>query len=547
MVSCLILCLASPLPAQTVWLDTAWGEGMVLQSGVPAAINGSAKAGEKLTISFRGKTYEVVADQGRQWQVAVDPGAPGGPFPLDIQGSTRIELKQVMVAELMLGQVLGDGMVLQRGGPAPVFGTAVPGMRVSVEFRGKNYAAVADASGGWRVAVDPGEAGGPFPLTITGGSTTLALKTVYVGEVWICSGQSNMRWGGRYTSDWGKLKTRLDKEPPNEQLRLQMFNEPGYAPDHPPLRCIGWQPAQVKLVEFFSATGYHFGAALQEKLRVPVGLILAAVDATAIPLWMPGRKLAEFKLGSAKTNNHYATRVRALQPVAMRGVIWWQGEQGSGEEPKPPAIGYDRMLAALIDGWRQDWGRGDFPFLYVQIARFSRAVEKGQKEPTAEERAIVGAWPRVRDQQRQVMSMVPNTAMVVSYDLTTGLLHPGEKQAVGERLTRLALAQVYGEKIEASGPLLATATSSGKEVVLTFTHAAGLTARDGEPRQFEAAGEDGKYLPVQARIDGERVRLDVGSLAGPLTVRYAHREWPDGNLYNAAGLPASPFMVEIQR
>jgi sialate O-acetylesterase len=137
--------------------------------------------------------------------------------------------------------------------------------------------------------------------------------------------------------------------------------------------------------------------------------------------------------------------------------------------------------------------------------------------------------------------------MVVSYDLTTGLLHPGEKQAVGERLTRLALAQVYGEKIEASGPLLATATSSGKEVVLTFTHAAGLTARDGEPRQFEAAGEDGKYLPVQARIDGERVRLDVGSLAGPLTVRYAHREWPDGNLYNAAGLPASPFMVEIQR
>ena len=533
-----LVCLTASEARADISLSWQWGEGMVLQSGLKTLLNGTAKSGEKVNVTYRGQTHTAEADKFGRWKVELDPGAAGGPFALTVQGKNSIELKEVHVADLQLASVLGDGMVLQRGGKAPIFGTAVPGSKVSVRFRDQAVETTAAPDGAWRIDVVPGEAGGPFPMTIAG-KQTLELKEVYVGEVWLCSGQSNMNWSVSYTQDVGKLP--LDQT--NPLLRLQKYRGTGYAPNHPPGRYAGWQAAHKKAVLDFSGTGYFFGAALQEKLQVPVGLIHAAVDATGIQEWMPGAKLKELKLGAADVENHYVKQVRAAQPFAIRGAIWYQGEGNASKDPFN--IGYHRRLSALIEGWRSDWGQGDFPFLYVQLPRIGFGADQvhNGKLPTAEQKEIVGEWARVRDEQRQVLGMQPNVGMAVFYEHTTGMLHPPQKRQAGERLALAARAMGYGEKIEYAGPLLESATRQGDEVVLRFSHAVGLTAKDGVPRQFEAAGADGKFVPVKARLDGDKVRLEVKGIPGELTVRYAHREWPDGNLFNAAGLPASPFVV----
>lgn len=526
-----------------VWLDYRWGEGTVLQSGVKAPLHGTAAAEEKIVLAFRSKVYKTQANKVGKWQVEVEPGAAGGPFGLTIQGdktsdAKQITLKNVHVADLTLASVFGDGMVLQRGDKAPIFGTTIPGAKVAVTFRGMSADAVADAAGAWRVDIAPGDAGGPFPMTIQG-KATLDLKEVYVGEVWVCSGQSNMRWGVRYTKDYQAMP--LDRT--NPRLRLLQYPEIGYSPNHAVGQFGPWLPADKKAVLDFSATGYYFGAALQEKLGVPVGLIHAAVDATGIREWLPGDAVKQLKLGGGADGVHYARRIRAIQPFAIRGVIWYQGETDAVQNTA--SVGYDLRLAALIQGWRRDWGQGDFPFLYVQLPRLGFGAEQvhNGKLPTAEQKNFIGAWPRVMDEQRRVLDMVPNTAMAVYYEHTTGLLHPNIKKPAGDRLALAARALAYGEKIEFAGPLVKSAHRDGDSVVITFTHAAGLMSKNGEPRQFEIAGADGAFTPAAARIDGETIRLSAGNREGPLTIRYAYRQWPDGNLYNAAGLPASPFLI----
>lgn len=524
-----------------VWLDFPAGEGMVLQSGVPAPLAGTAKAGEKVSINYRGKTTTTEAGKFGAWKLDIEPGAAGGPFPLTLQGNNTIELKNVHVVDLQLGSVLGDGMVLQRGGKAPVFGTAVPGSKVAVRFRDQSYETNAAADGAWRVDVVPGAAGGPFPMTIQG-KQTLELKEVYVGEVWVCSGQSNMHYALSYSKDAAKLKLDV----PNPRLRLQKFPEASSAPNHPAVRFGGWQAAHKKSALEFSGTGYYFGAALQEKLNVPVGLIHSAYNATGISEWTPDWKLVELKQGALGHGRLYTRQIKSIQPFAIRGVIWYQGEANA---QAPDALGYDRRLAGLIQGWRQDWGQGDFPFLFVQLARIGFGTDQtyGDKLATPEQREIVKDWARVRDEQRKTLALVPNTAMAVSYDLTTGNLHPPEKKQIAERLALAARALAYEEKLEHAGPLFASAQRKGDTVLVQFTHAEGLaTSPTGAPRQFEAAAADGKFVPVKAATRDGSVELDVAGLKGPLSIRYAYREWPEGNLVNGAGLPASPFLATVK-
>lgn len=520
-----------------IWLDGAWGEGMMLQSGVKAPLHGRGKPGEAVAIQFRGKSYETVVDKFSAWKVEIEPGDAGGPFGMTIKGEKTIELKDVHVVELKLASVFGEGMVLQRGEAAPVFGTAFPGSKVAVEFRGTKYETTADAGSAWRVDVVPGDAGGPFAMTVAG-KQTISLKEVYVGEVWVCAGQSNMRWGVSYTQDAGKLAL----DPPNPLLRLQMPNDVGYSPNHPARRFEGWKAADKKSVMAFSGTGYYFGAAIQEKLRVPVGLIQAATDATSIQQWLPGDKLKALKLGSGADGDQYASRVRTIQPYGIRGIIWYQGEGDASKDVYK--LGYHPRQTALIDGWRRDWGQGEFPFLFVQLPRIGFGAEQvhNGKLPTGEQKEIVGEWARVRDEQRQVLSLAPKTAMAIYYEQTTGTLHPAQKRVAGERLALAARALAYAEAIEFSGPLVKAARRDGDEVVVSFTHATGLATKDAPLRQFEVAGADGIFTTAKAMIVGETVRLSVAGVKGPLTIRYAHREWPDGNLFNAAGLPASPFV-----
>ncbi len=529
--------LVAPANADITALGLEWGEGMVLQCGVRAPVNGFAKPGDKVTITFRDRTYGTLTDKAGKWRIEVEPGTAGGPFAMTIQGGKTIEFKQVHVADLKLAAILGDGMVLQRGAKAPIFGTTIPGEKVTVAFRGKKFATSADANGAWRVDVDPGDAGGPFALTIAG-KATIALKEVYVGEVWVCAGQSNMRWGVTYTQDAGKIPDKT-----NPLLRLQMLPESSYALNRPPLLYAGWRAADKKSILPFSGTGYFFGAALQEKLQVPVGLIHAAVDATSIRQWLPGDKVKDLKLGGAADGDCYTRAIRPIQPLAIRGVIWYQGESDAVKDVF--GVGYHRRLTALIEGWRRDWGQGDFPFLYVQLPRIGFGADQvhNGKLPTAEQKEIVGEWARIRDEQRQVLGLARNVGMAIYYEQTTGMLHPPQRRHAGERLALAARGLVYGDKIEFSGPLFDSVERVGDELLIRFKHAAGLSTRDGKLRQFEAAGEDGKFVALQGKIDGSAVRLDAAGLKGPLTVRYAYRQWPDGNLINAAGLPASPFIV----
>ncbi|MCW8132163.1 MAG: hypothetical protein KIS92_17585 [Planctomycetota bacterium] len=521
-----------------VYLDLEFGERMTLQAEIPLRLSGTAAAGDKIAIEYRGTTYSAVSDKTGHWSVDVEPGAAGGPFPMRIAGRTTIELKEVRVAELLLNSVLGDGMVLQRGEKAPVFGTAHPGDAVNVSFRGKTYEAKAGTDGEWRVDVAPGDAGGPFEMSVKG-RVELNLKDIYVGEVWLCSGQSNMHYALSYSKDFAGLK--LDQ--PNPKLRLQRFMESSYAPNRPALRFLGWQVADRTSAPPFSGTAYYFGAALQEKLGVPVGLIHSAYNATNIWEWSPAFEIAGVKNGKLAEGHLYKRQVKAMQPFAIRGAIWYQGEANATAPKDPLGIGYDLRLSALIQGWRRDWGQGDFPFLFVQLARIGLASDQihGKALPTPEQREVIAGWARVRDEQRRALALVPHAAMSVSYDLTTGNLHPPEKKAIAERLALAARAEVYGEKIEGSGPLVSGAKIENGAVVLSFMHADGLTARDGALRQVDIAGADGHFAPAEASVTGATVRIKLPASAGPYVVRYAYREWPDGNLVNGAGLPASPF------
>ncbi|MFN3652155.1 MAG: sialate O-acetylesterase [Armatimonadota bacterium] len=432
--------------------------------------------------------------------------------------------------------IIAEGMVLQREGRAPLFGTASPGEKISATFRGQTVATTAGKDGAWKLPVPAGAAGGPFPLVIQG-QNRIELKSVWVGDVWLCSGQSNMVWTVANSTTAAEAR----KAPPDEQLRLCRVAQDGTVGS--------WQGSSPAAALPFSAVAYHFGQSLRAAQKVPIGLIVAAVGGTAIERWMPEeavrRAVPERPVPKA-AGLHYRAMVKPLQPFALRGVTWYQGEANASA----PA-GYEELLAELIRRWRRDWDQKRLPFLLVQLARYGKA---GAAE-TEKERG----WAVVREAQRRVLAL-PETGMAVSFDLTDGDLHPRDKASVAQRLARVARRVVYGEELEHSGPVLQTVRRDGDRLVLHFRHAEGLTTRDGPLRELEVRAGKGGFRPTLARIEGDRVIIyavssepgassegavfNVGELPGPLAIRYGWRAYPEGNLYNAAGLPASPFLVE---
>lgn len=407
-------------------------------------------------------------------------------------------------AALTLGIPFGDGMVIQRGVKAPVFGTAAAGAKITVLFRGQSVEAVADDRGCWRADVVPGEPGGPFQMTVKGGGGTVELKEVYVGDVWLCSGQSNM------TSN---RKPVIAGAVPG--LRLGRF-----------WHRVTWDGCEKDKTKPFPEAALEFGIQLRRKLGIPVGLVASAVGNTGIARWVPPKEPVDSK---SRHGDLYVSNIRSIQPFAITGVIWWQGEADAGN-----CGSYGADLTRLIEGWRHDWGVGDFPFLFVQLQRLGRQGDGS------------GAYTAIREQQRNVKAT--NTAMIVSFDVTDGDLHPDPKckTPVGERLALAALALAYGEKVEYSGPRLTGAERVGDGIILHFSHAAGMTARDGELKDLQVAEARKAAAPAKAVIEGQDIKIDVTGLTQPLTVRYAWHGWPEGNLYNGAGLPASPFTVVVK-
>jgi len=480
-------------------------------------------------------------------------------------------------ANITLPYLIADHMVVQRDLPVHIWGKAAPGENVIVAFRGAERRDAADSLGRWSVYLPPGPADGPFVLTVRG-RNAISIQDVLVGDVWVASGQSNMEWPLAWAGD-SAAQIAAARRP-----HIRLVHAMHKISDYPVDNLVGemWRECAPESARDFSAVAYHFGRLLQEHTGVPIGLIQTAWGGTPLEAWTSPNALTadpafmpvfaewnqqmqrhpeellrydvaakEWEAAAAlakaqhkpldppppkpegpsapsRPGGLFNAMVAPITPFAIRGVIWYQGEANSY---RTRAASYGRLFQAMIRDWRQAWGIGDFPFLFVQLANYDATAEDS-------------AWPEIREAQRQALSL-RNTAMAVTIDIgTPANIHPPDKVTVGRRLSLAARAVAYGENIEYSGPLPRQVTTEPGALRVWFDHAEGLTARGSAPATFEIAGADGKYYPAQAVIDGATVLVRSESVESPVRVRYGWAANPTCNLYNAAGLPASPFRWE---
>lgn len=417
-------------------------------------------------------------------------------------------------ANVSLARIFGDGMVLQQGAKVPVWGNAAPGEKVTVKFNGQEVSAVAASNGTWRVALEPMVAGGPFPFTVEGWKK-IEFKTVYVGDVWLCGGQSNMASGlGRAS---GKEAACGEN---TETLRYT----------HSGLYI--WQAATNGNQKDWSAVGYFFGKALSDHRKCPIGLIQTAQGGSDAERWMPDRNKDKFK---GLWGDLFEGGVRNYcLPFAIKGVIWYQGEANVSRSGQ-----YADLMEGLISGWRKEWGLGDFPFLFVQLARFG--PKRGAEPRPAD------SWALLRDAQVKTLR-VTNTAMVVCFDVTDGGLHPANKKPVGERLALAARALAYGEKPACLSPFLDHFAEKDDKMILHFQNAeGGLVVKespDGMVKDLYWLLPDKSTGQANAKIDGKTIVVEKSG-GKPVGLYYGWSDFPVGNIYGANGLPVSPFRFEF--
>ena len=521
--------------------------------------------------------------------------------------------------ELSIAKIFTDHGVLQRDMPTPIWGKAAPGTPVKVRFANQTKTTKSDQQGKWQVQLDPMPANSsPAELTVSSGSKTITLTDILVGEVWLCSGQSNM--GHALSRATGGEEAIAAANHPKLRL-FRVKQNPAYSPvDDVEGEWIVCSPDALRRNGGgFTAVGFFFGRQLLETLDCPIGLIGSYVGGSNVEAWMSEEALAAFpdkrsqtarrllnyqkaldgmdqamaehapKLAAweaelaarnvahredlktwgeavekARESNqplptrpkpaavsrrplepnrypHHATvlyrgMIEPLIPYGIRGTIWYQGEANC--YPKR-AEEYATSFPMMITDWRKRWAQGDFPFLFVQLPNFAKAKED---------------WMTLRESQRQTNETVANTAMAITIDVgDPNDLHPVDKKPVADRLALLARAEVYGEDVIASGPLIHSAKrmDDGRLRLMFRFSESGLRsgATDGEKLGgFELAGEDGVFVPAQAAIEGRNVivwRDDIETHH----VRYAWspNPFPAANLYNRVGLPASPFSIKVEK
>lgn len=420
-------------------------------------------------------------------------------------------------ADVTLPEVISDHMVLQAELAAPIFGSAAPGEPVTVEFNGQKKTATADKDGKWLVKLDPLKPGGPFELKVSG-KNALTVKNVLVGEVWLASGQSNMRFPLSNATD-GKEAIAASANP---QIRYH--------------RGAGkWMECGPKTAGGFSAVAYHFAVDLQQQRKVPIGIIENAVNGAVGQAFISPAALEADKELTALLKAHgepssdiFKSSFVPIIPYGIRGALWYQGE-GNRDYP----VTYRRLLTALIADWRKQWGQGDFPFLIVQLANY----QERRSDPWE------GKDCALREAQLKVAQAVPKTALVVTIDLGIAKdVHYPNKKPVGQRLALAARAIAYGEKIEYSGPIFESVKFDGAKAIVSFSHrGGGLVARGGKLTGFLLCGDDKKFVRADAVVDGDKVIVTSDKVAKPIAVRYAWERNPECNLANKEGLPAAPF------
>jgi len=480
-------------------------------------------------------------------------------------------------ADVRLPAIISDDMVLQQGGPVNVWGWADPGEEVKVAIAGSGSAkTVADKDGNWKLKLDAPPAGGPYQIEIAG-KNTITVKNVLVGEVWLCSGQSNMGF--------------LVREGQNAETEIAQANYPQIrlctvevaTATQPQKDCTaGWSECAPETVANFSAAGYFFGRKLYQQLKVPIGLIRAAKGGSPVESWIAPdilasdpdyapilqrhaqlvadypsllqeyqRQVAQWKQAVQQANaagnqppreprlpfgpDHplklpggmYNAMIMPITSFPIKGVIWYQGESNNGR-----AYQYRKLFPALIENWRSAWGEGDFPFLFVQIAPF-----KWHTPVT---------WAELREAQLMTLRSVPNTGMAVTTDIgDISNIHPKNKQDVGDRLALWALAKTYARDVVYSGPLYRKMKVEDNKIRLFFDYTdGGLVAKDGPLTEFTIAGSDKNFVDADAVIDGDTVLVSSDKIDLPVAVRFGWSNIPQPNFFNKAGLPASPFRTD---
>ena len=487
-------------------------------------------------------------------------------------------------AEVSVPSIFGSRMVLQRGQANPVWGWAAPGEKITVTFAGQKHTATAGKDGAWRVKLQPLKANAKGQTLTIQGSNKLELTDVLVGEVWVCSGQSNMAWSvdRAYDPDLESLTAKF----PN----IRLISVPQVGTQEPQKDFNGeWVAATPETVMSFSAVGYFFGRTLHQTLDVPIGLIDNAWGGSAAEAWirrdllnklpaaapyMAQWKQTEANYDHEKTMATFEARLKkwqtavaaarkagkplpqrprnprnpltgqhrpanlyngVLKPIigyGIRGAIWYQGESNSAR-----AKAYRDVFPLMIQNWRDEWGQGEFPFYWVQLADF----RDEQPEPLDDN------WAELREAQTMTLDRLKNTGEAVIIDAGEGRdIHPRDKQTVAKRLARWALAKNYGVEIVHQSPRFKSMEIKGNKAVLTFDHVgAGLYSFDvRDPKGFAVCGQDQKFVWANARIVGkDKVEIWVEGVT-PTQVRYAWAVNPVCTLMSREGLPATPFRTD---
>ena len=489
----------------------------------------------------------------------------------------------LQAAELKIATIFSDHMVLQRDKPVPVWGWADAGESITVEFAGQKKTASADAAGKWQVKLDPMTASAEsraLDVQSNKPGRKLQVSDVLVGEVWLGSGQSNMAMRVSGAQNYKNEQTTA-----NFPL-IRSFNEGSGASAKVKADASGkWAVCSPETVGTFAATLYFFGRELHRELNVPVGLINSSVGGTPIESWIaveaqaqvpelektittqakaPAAKdVAQLKANYEKQLTRWKSlaekakaegkspppqprdpveeqkskggpgglfngKIAPLVPYALRGVLWYQGEANT--HPGKGAL-YQYQLPLLVSDWRKLWGE-ELPFAWVQLPNFNRP---GQ------------GWSLVREAMLKTLRL-PKTGMAITVELgEADDIHPKNKQEVGRRLALWALGTVYGVKVPAiSGPLPAGHKIQDDKIIVTFKHTeGGLAGKGGDLTGFLVAGNDKEWKPAQATIDGDKVIVSSTEVAKPVAVRYAWASVAVCNLFNGAGLPASPFRTDV--
>ncbi|MCA9186251.1 MAG: sialate O-acetylesterase [Pirellulaceae bacterium] len=497
--------------------------------------------------------------------------------------SAMICTATIAVAEVTLPTIIGDHMVLQRDVPLPIWGWAAVGETVTVKIAGQTMTSKAGEDGRWQVTLKPLSVGDPLTMTVSCPDKTITVEDILVGEVWLCSGQSNMQWAVAQVNspdlelaaaNYPEIRL-ITNEIEGTQLPLDDFEG-------------GWQACNSQTASGFSAVGYFFGRRLHQVLGCPIGLIdnawggssceawirrdlmsdegmygplmqrwaateeehLAKEDQqkyeTELSAWHEARDAAH-KAGKPaparprppqsplsqqhRPGNLYNARILPLVPFAIRGAIWYQGESNAGR-----AYQYRDMFPLMIQNWRDTWQQGEFPFYWVQLADFkAESAEPGESD-----------WAELREAQTMTLNKLKQTGEAVIIDIGEGKdIHPRNKQDVGDRLARWALAGPYGKSsIQSQSPTFKSMEAKDGKVVVTFDHVGGgLSTFDvNETRGFAIAGEDHKWVSANGKVVGrDQVELSAEGVTKAVAVRYAWADNPVCNLFSREGLPATPF------